>query len=73
MDITSPANRRRITQVLGHLFDRAHHRPLLLCLGIEKFEFLQRQSREIGGSPGSKILGGNFFAADLAQVIVDVR
>src|SRR5271154_3007832 len=59
--------------MLCHLFDGTHHRLLLLCLGIEKLELLQCESRKIGGGPGPKILCGNLLTADLSQVIVDVR
>src|SRR5205085_6848516 len=70
MDIAAPANRRRVAKMLSHLLNRAQHGLFPLRIGVEKLEFLQGFGGEFCPGPRPKILGRDFFASDLAQIVI---
>ena len=72
MDVAFPANRRRIAQHLRDCLDSLHHVALCLRLTVESFQLAEGERRQIGPRPGPEILGGDFGAGDVAQVLVDI-
>src|SRR5436190_502129 len=72
MDVAAAADRRRVAEMRGHLFDGVDDRLFALRFAVEMLELAQRLGREVRRGPGTEILGGDVLAGDLAQVRVDV-
>jgi hypothetical protein len=72
VDIALAADGRSVPKSLGHAFDCLHEVSLRFGFRGKAFELLQRQGREHRAGPRAKILGGKFFAGDLANVRVYV-
>src|SRR5437762_10989473 len=70
MDIAAPANRRGVAKMLSHLLDSAQDGLFALRLGLENLELLQGFGGEFCPGPCSEILGGDFLAGDLAQIVI---
>src|SRR5438105_6186276 len=73
MDIAAPANRRGVAKMLSHPLDSAQNGLFALRLGVEKLELLQGFGGEFCPGPCSEILGRDFFASDLAQIVIYLR
>ena len=63
---------RREPEPFGHALDRFGDVAFRSSGRIEVLKLLQRLRGQRGSGPRSKILGGEIFAADGSQIIVDV-
>jgi hypothetical protein len=66
VDITFAANGRRVAEPRRHLLDGVADIALGAGLAVEFLELLQRHGSEHRAVPGSKVLGRDVLAADLA-------
>src|SRR6187551_1506608 len=72
MNIAFPANRFGIAQLLGDAFDGPNY--IAFALGIRRsgFECLQCSRSQHRPGPGAEILGAEFFAGNLPDVLVNI-
>ena len=73
VDVRAAGHRRRVAQVVGHLFDDPDDRP---AAGGRRTSHPRRDRQADGGQhgrvPGAKVLGRVVAAGDLFEVLVDV-
>src|SRR5204862_5150922 len=62
--------RRGVAKMLSHLLDSAQDGLFALRLGLENLELLQGFGGEFCPGPCSEVLGRDFFASDLAQIVI---
>ena len=73
MHVTLAADRGRVPELGTDVYDGFTHAPQPRGSCRRRFPSLREDAgREDGADPGSKVLGGERAAADLAQVGVDV-
>src|SRR5262245_41643990 len=73
MYVTFAADRRGITKPRSDLLDRRFDVLFRPRLAVKLLEFLQRQGGKNGPVPGTEILRGDVFPADLPEIGIYIR